>query len=110
MENNRINPGDLDTLITVQSVTQTVGERGQKRVTVAKYADVYAHLDRSVNETVEDDNLESAETIDVLMYKIPTLTSRWRLLIGGVPYEITAIDPISRYSAFNIITARTIQQ
>ena len=110
MENNRVNPGELDTLITVQSVTQTIGERGQKKTTVTKYADVYAKLDRMITEAVDDDNLESGETVDVTMYKIPTLTTRWRLVISGVPYEITAIDPISRYSAFNVITAKTIQQ
>jgi len=110
MENNRINPGELDTLITVQSVTQTIGDRGQRKTAFTKYADVYAHLDRQVNEMVDEDNLESLETVDVLMYKISSLTTRWRLVISGVPYEIVAIDPISRYSAFNIITARTIRR
>ena len=43
------NIGDMDTLITVQSVTQTIGDRGQKKVAVTKYADVYAKLDRRTN-------------------------------------------------------------
>lgn len=105
-----INIGDLDTLITVQSVTQTLGDKGQKKVVVAKYADVYAKLDRRINESVEDGNLEAGEVIDVAMYKIPELTTRWRLLISDVSYEIISIDPISRLSSLNIVTVRTIQK
>ncbi len=104
------NIGDMDTIITVQSVTQTIGERGQKKVTVTKYADVYAKVDRRINERVDDGNLEAGESVEVLMYKIPELTSRWRLLIDDVPYEIVSIDPISRISNLNVITARTIQK
>ncbi len=104
------NIGDMDTIITVQSVTQTIGERGQKKVTVTKYADVYAKVDRRTNERVDDGNLEAGESVEVLMYKIPELTSRWRLLIDDVPYEIVSIDPISRISNLNVITARTIQK
>ncbi len=102
--------GEMDTLITVQSVTQTIGDRGQKKVVFAKHADVYAKLTRRTNEMVDDGNLESAEVIDVLMYKIPSLTARWRLLISDVPYEIISIDPISRLSNLNIVTVRTIQK
>jgi len=105
-----VNIGELDTLITVQSITQTIGDRGQRKVIATKYADVYAKLDRRVNESVEDGNLESGEVINVTMYKIPTLTTRWQLLIGGIPYEIVSIDPIDRLSALNVITARTIQK
>lgn len=104
------NIGEMDTLITVQSVVQTLGDKGQKKVTVTNYADVYAKVDRRINETVDDGNLESGETVEVLMYKIPALTSRWRLLIDDVPYEIISIDPISRLSNLNVITARTIQK
>jgi head-tail adaptor len=107
---NRINFGELDTLITVQAVTQSLGDRGQRTVSVTKYADVYAKLDRRVNESVDDGNLESGEVIDVLMYKIKALTSRWRLLISGVPYEILSIDPIDRFSPLNILTVKTIQK
>ena len=104
------NIGEMDTLITVQKVVQTLGDKGQKRVTVTKHSDVFAKLSRRTNETIDDGNLESGEVIDVLMYKIPALTTRWRLLINGVPYEITGIDPIDRFSSLNIVTVRTIQK
>ncbi len=104
------NIGEMDTLITVQSVVQTIGDRGQKKVTVTKHADVYAKVDRRTNEVVDDGNLEAGETVEVTMYKIPALTSRWQLVIAGVPYEIVSIDPISRLSNLNVITARTIQK
>lgn len=110
MPGEYFNIGEMDTLITVQSVIQTIGERGQHYETATKYADVYAKIDRRVNEVVNDGNLEAGDVVEVLMYKIPSLTTRWRLLISGVPYEILSINPISRLSRFNILTARTIQK
>lgn len=110
MENNRINPGELDTKITVQSVSQTRGGEGQKSRAFVTYGDVWAKVEPLTDESVSDDNFEAVTTVSVTLYKIPALTSRWRLLISGVPYEIVSIDPISRWSAFNVLTARTIQK
>lgn len=107
---NQINIGSLDTKITVQSVTQTLGDRGQKKVIIANHSEVFANIERRNNEMIDDGNLESQDVVEVTMYKIPSLTTRWRLLIADVPYEITAIDPITRFSPFCTVTARTIQK
>ena len=110
MQNNRVNPGELDTKITVQAVSQTRGDQGQKSRSFVTYGEVWAKVEPLTDESVSDDNYEAVTSVSVTLYKIPALTTRWRLVIGGVPYEIASIDPISRYSAFNILTARTIQK
>ncbi len=104
------NLGELDTLVTVQEVKQTIGDRGQKKNTVVRRQTVFAHLERTTSEMIDDGNLESVEIVDLTMYKIPGLTTRWQLVLAGVPYEITAIDPISRMSDLMTVTARTIKQ
>lgn len=110
MENGRYNPGELDTRITVLSVAQTRGTEGQKTKAQQTYGDVFAKVTPVTDDFVSDGNYEALTTVSVLLYKIPTMTTRWRLLIGGVVYEITAIDPISRWSPFCSVTARTIQK
>lgn len=108
MENGRYNPGELDTRITVLSTTQTRGTEGQKTKAQAVYGDVFAKVSMNTDDFVSDENYEALTTVTVLMYKIPAMSTQWRLSIGGVVYEIIGIDPISRWSPFCEVTARTI--
>lgn len=110
MEENRINIGELDTLVSVYSVERTLGLRGQKTLTRTLVATVYAKLDRMVDETVEDDNLEEQETIDVSLYKITGLNTRWQIQISGLFFDIVSIDPISRWSNLCTLTCRASVQ
>jgi head-tail adaptor len=110
MQNERYNPGELDTRITVLSVTQTRGDQGQKTKAPSVYGDVFAKVTPSTDDFVSDDNYEALTTVSVLIYKIPALQTQWRLRIDGVEYEITGIDPISRWSPFCVLTARTISK
>lgn len=109
MENSKINPGEFDTQVTVMSVAQTIGDQGQKTVTATSFGVVWAKVDPLTDEMVSDDNYESITSIQVTMHKIPSLTTRWQLVIGGVTYEIRSIDPIERWSPYFILTARTIE-
>ena len=110
MENGRYNPGELDTRITVLSVTQTRGTQGQRTKSPAVYGDVFAKVTPVTNDFLSDENYEALTTVTVLMYKIPAMSTQWRLSIGGVEYEIIGIDPISRWSPFCTVTARTIEK
>ena len=110
MENGAYNPGELDTLITVLSTTQTLGTEGQKTKAQSTYGDVYAKVSPITDDFVSDENYEALTTVSVLLYKISTMTTQWRLIIGGITYEIIAIDPISRWSPFCSVTARTISK
>ena len=110
MEANHINIGQLDTKITVVQITLRRGSQGQKQRTQSVYGDVMAFLEPLTDEMVSDDNLEARTGMSVTIYKIPALTVRWQLVIGGVPYEIRSIDPISRWSPLCTLTAYTIEK
>lgn len=104
------NPGQLDTLITVLSVTQSRGTQGQKKDTTSTYGRVYAHLEPTTDEMIGDDNLEALTTMAVTIYRIPAMTTRWKLLIGGVTYEITSIDTHGRLSNYYTLSVKTIEK
>lgn len=105
---NRVNIGELDTLVTVQSVVITTGQQGNKKMSFSTHSTVWAKVERNINEMVGNGNLEEGNTIELTAYKIPGLTVRWRVIVEGVTYEITAIDPISRVSPLNILTLSAI--
>lgn len=110
MEENRINIGGLDTMVTVVAVAQTIGNEGQKQITTSTFGKVWAHLDPLDDEAVSDDNLEATTSVAVTIYKIKNLTTRWQLIIEGVTYRIRSIDPISRWSPFCTLTASTVER
>lgn len=94
----RENIGELDTLVLVQSCTIGTGTRGQKTYVFTDHSRVWAKVDRTADEMVGNGNLEEGQRLQVVMYKIGDMTSRWRLMIDGKAYAITGIDQISRFS------------
>jgi len=105
---NRINFGELDTLVTVNRCTQTTGTQGEKKFTYTFFRDVYAKVDRNVSEIVASTNLEEGDYVQLTIHKIPQLTTRWQIVLSGRDYEITGIDPVSRVSPFCILTIHAI--
>ena len=95
---NKFNIGTLDTLVTIQKCVITSGEEGGKQYTFTDYANVYANVDLRANEQVSEGNLEQGEFINMTIYKISDLTTRWRVKYDGNLYEITGIDLIDRIS------------
>ena len=95
---NRINFGELDTLVLLRSCVITYGTQGAKKYTFQDYERVYAKVDRNVAENVTNTNLEEGQEITLTIYKVKALTTRWRVVVEGRSYEITGIDPISRVS------------
>lgn len=105
---NRVNIGELDTLVTVQKAVITTGKQGNKKMSFSTHSKVWAKIERNINEMVSNGNLEEGNSIEMTCYKIAELTTRWRVIVGGIPYEVTAIDPISRVSPLNVLTLRAI--
>ena len=105
---NRINIGDLDTLVTIQSVTMSRGTEGENVAVFVEHSKVFAKLERTVSESVNDENLEAGYSILATIYKIPALTTRWRVVVDNVPYEILSIDTISRVSPLCTLTLAAI--
>lgn len=104
----RVNIGDLDTLVTIQLREQTVGSQGQRSWTVTESHEVFASVSRNISESVGSDNLEQVNGVSLTLYKFPGLTTRSLVLIDGKPYEVTAIDPISRASLLCTLTLTAI--
>lgn len=107
MENN-INIGELDTLVTLQKGVVTTGAQGNKRLEFSDHSRVWAKVERNINEMVANNNLEEGNVIELTCYKVKDLDRNWRVIVDGLPYEITAIDPVSRVSPLNILSLRGI--
>ena len=105
---NRINIGELDTLVLLRSCEITYGSQGAKKYTFRDYAEVYAKVDRNVSESVTNTNLEQGVDITLTIYKVAALTTRWRVVLDGKAYEITGIDPISRVSPVCVLSIHSI--
>jgi hypothetical protein len=105
---NKINFGQLDTLVTVRSCQITTGAEGQKKFIFSDFRDVYAKVDLNVSEVISNTNLEEGEYIQLTIHKIPELSTRWQIVLKGRNYEITGIDPVSRVSPFCILTIHAI--
>jgi head-tail adaptor len=105
---NKVNIGELDTLVTVRRGVQSSGQEGQKKFTYSFYRDVYAKVERNVSELVANTNLEEGDYVQLTIYKIPELTTRWRIVLGGRDYEITGIDPIFRVSPVCVLSIHSI--
>lgn len=105
---NQVNIGELDTLVSVCSCVITTGDEGQKQFNYSHFLDVYAKVERNVNETVANTNLEEGDYVQLTIYKIPQLATCWRIILDGRDYEITGIDPISRISPVCTLSIHSI--
>ena len=105
----RVNIGDLDTLVRILRPEQSIGSQGETRFTFTENSKVYAKVERNASEFVANTNLEEGRSIELTTYKIPGLTTRWRVSVEGVTYEITGIDPISRVSPLCILSLQAVE-
>lgn len=95
---NKINIGELDTLVTLMSATKTKGTQGEIVSTFVDHSAVYARVSSDIGEYIVNENLEQSVDLRIAIYKVTGLDTRWRVRVAGHVYEITAIDPVSRVS------------
>ena len=105
---NRLNIGEMDTLIQLVPMTQSTGAEGEKVWTAGSPRAVFAKLETSVDETIGDGNLEADRTMVATVYKVPDLNTRWRVIVGGQSFEIRSIDPVSRVSPLCQLTLNSL--
>jgi len=105
---NRINIGELDTLVTLFAPSASIGTQGEKILSYGVFSDVFAKVDLQADEVIDYSNLESENDITLTIYKVPQLTTRWRVKVSGLMYEITAIDHISRVSPLFRLTLKLL--
>ena len=104
----KFNLGTLDTLVTLYECVISRSAEGAKGYTFVEHSKVYANVDRRVDEQVSIGNLEEGQYINLTLYKIASLTTRWRVKVEGRNYEVTAIDPISRISPLCTLSLHSI--
>lgn len=107
MENN-INIGELDHLVTLQKGEVTTGAQGNKRLEHSDHSRVWAKVERNINQMVGNSNLEEGNVIELTIYKVKDLDRNWRVIVDGLPYEITSITLISRVSPLCVLSLKGI--
>ncbi|MBO4657949.1 MAG: phage head closure protein [Bacteroidales bacterium] len=102
--------GAMDTLVTLQSCTITRNDQGAKDKTYADFRKVWAKIDHSVDEQVAYRNLEAGHVIYLTIYKVKELDTRWRVIIDGDAWQISAIDDMDRLSPVYRLTLEAINK
>lgn len=96
-------------MVKLQSCVIGQGNRGQKTYTYTDHSTVWAKVEQSQRESIVNMNLEAGSSLDVTIYKVKTLDTRWRVLIDGKAYSIVSIDPISRFSQLCTLSLISIE-
>lgn len=100
--------GYMDTKVMLKSCVITRNEQGAKVKTYTDFREVWAKIDHSIDEQVSYGNLEAGELITLTIYKVPELTTRWRVGIDGADWEISSIDSIDRLSPICKLTLHSL--
>ena len=96
--------GDFDTLVTIRQKVITTGDQGQKTYSWVDHSRVWAKVVRRISEMVDYGNLEDGHSLEIHIYKIPGLDTRWQVVVDGKAYEIRSVDTIDRLSPVCILS------
>lgn len=96
--------GEFDTLVGIRYKAITTGNQGQKTYAWTEHSRVWAKVVRSCTEMVDNGNLEDGRSLEVHIYKIPGLDTRWQVVVDGKPYEIRNVDMVSRISPVCVLS------
>ena len=99
--------GDFDEMVTIQERVVATGDQGQKTYVFRDRSRVWAKVVRRASEMIDNGNLEDGKSLEVHIYKIPGLDTRWRVVVCGVPYEIRSVDGIDRISPVCVLSLYT---
>jgi len=105
---NRINIGELDTLVTLLAPSASLGSEGEKKFTYTPYSRVFAKVDRDTTDTLAYDNFDGRDNVSLTIYKVKAMNTRWQVSIEGKTYEILSIDQVSRVSPLCILSLQSI--
>lgn len=105
---NRINIGELDTMVALFVPQASRGPEGEKQAQFTMHSEVFAKIDRDVTDQLAYDNFDGKDNASLTIYKVPGMTTRWQVGIDGHMYEILSIDPISRVSPLCLINVQSI--
>lgn len=96
--------GEFDTLVTPRERVISTGNQAQKTYTWREHSPVWAKVVSRISEMVDNGNLEDGRSLEIHIYKIPDLDTRWQILVNGRPYEIRSVDMVSRISPVCVLS------
>ena len=106
---NRINIGELDTLVTLFAPTAGIGSEGEKYSTYTEHSKVFAKVDRDTVDSLAYDNFDGRDSVSLSIYKVRNMNTRWQVGIEGKRYEILSIDQVSRVSPICTLSLQSIE-
>lgn len=101
--------GDFDELVTIRERVITTGDQGQKTYAWREHSRVWAKVVRRFSEMVDNGNLEDGRSLEIHIYKINGLDTRWQVLVDGKPYEIRSVDNLNRISPVCVLSLYAIK-
>lgn len=106
---NKINIGELDTLVTLFAPTAGIGSEGEKYSTYTAHSKVFAKVDRDTVDSLAYDNFDGRDSVSLSIYKVRNMNTRWQVGIEGKRYEILSIDQVSRVSPICTLSLQSIE-
>lgn len=95
-----VNIGRFDERITLLSCETTIGTRGEKVETYRPVRETVAHVEPATSESDASNNIFSGRSINITLYRVKEMDTRWRIRWRGKAYNIKTIDAVDRISPF----------
>ena len=108
MDSRLSNIGQFTQAVTLVKCHIGRGSQGQKTVIEDGTIDALAYVSGTTDEVIDYSNLEAQRSLSVSLYKVSGMTTRWQVRICSKTYQITAIDPVSRYSPVCVLSVEAI--
>lgn len=107
---NRVSLGSLTTKITLYAPVQTKNAKGAVENSYQKMADVYANVvEVPQTESGVDSNLVALNQIDIKMYIVKELTTRWRVEYDGQMYNVLSKAQAERQPIMTLRAERIME-
>ena len=100
--------GDFDEMVTIRERVVATGNQGQKTYAWRERSRVWAKVVRRASEMVDNGNIDDGKSLEVHIYKISGLDTRWQVIVDGKPYEIRSVDNINRISPVCVLSLYAI--
>lgn len=107
---DRVSLGSFTTKITLYKPLQQKNAKGAIENSYDKVSDVYANVvEMAQTETSIDSNLIALNQIEVKMYIVKELTTRWRVEYDGQMYNILSKSLADRQPIMTVRAERIMQ-
>jgi head-tail adaptor len=103
-----VNIGEFEEIVDLYDCITTKDPRGAKVEQYDWCCRQMAKVEVGATETDADFNVFSADTITITMYKVCSLTTRWRVRWHDGMYNIRSVDLGERMSPFMRLTAEEV--